>query len=477
MPEIQIFGGGAHAGRRVDIQDFMVVCPSAATFAQALDWTAEVYRVAGALMAEAGRLRGVADEGGYWPDFATNEEALETLLRAIERAGFRPGEQVAIALDVAASELGQGGIYQLGLEGRELRSEAMIELLLGWLERYPIVSIEDPLAEDDQAGFAAFTRVAGARCQVVADDLTVTDAARVRAAAEAKAANTLLIKPNQRGTLSETLAAWEAARAAGWGGIVSARSGETEDTTIVHLAIGWGVPQLKVGAFARSERMAKWNEALRIEEALGPNAKARPTVRILTPALYPGPPTDRAPGALRRTRWSRLPLSWSSVTERRDQGEGRSRRRLSATSAMSIRKRTRGQEAAMAKAIHMMVRVLDEQRAIDFYDRAFGMKIADRFDFDDFTLVYLRNPENDFEIELTVNKGRREPYQHGDGYGHVAFVVDDLDAEHRRFQELGLQPADIKEFHRNGGLMARFFFVQDPDGYKIEVLQRHGRYQ
>jgi lactoylglutathione lyase len=131
----------------------------------------------------------------------------------------------------------------------------------------------------------------------------------------------------------------------------------------------------------------------------------------------------------------------------------------------------------MAKAIHMMVRVLDEQRAIDFYDRAFGMRIADRFDFDDFTLVYLRSPDNDFEIELTVNKGRRELYQHGDGYGHVAFAVDDLDAEHRRFRELGLQPADIKEFHRDGGLMARFFFVQDPDGYKIEVLQRHGRYR
>ena len=158
LPEIQIFGGGAHAGRRVDIQDFMVVCPGAATFAQALDWTAEVYRVAGALMAEAGRLKGVADEGGYWPDFATNEEALEMLLRAIERAGLRPGEQVAIALDVAASEFGRGGIYKLGLEGRELHSEGMIDLLLGWLERYPIVSIEDPLAEDDPDGFAAFTR-------------------------------------------------------------------------------------------------------------------------------------------------------------------------------------------------------------------------------------------------------------------------------------------------------------------------------
>jgi lactoylglutathione lyase len=131
----------------------------------------------------------------------------------------------------------------------------------------------------------------------------------------------------------------------------------------------------------------------------------------------------------------------------------------------------------MAKAIHMMVRVLEEQRSLDFYDQAFGLKIADRFDFEDFTLVYLRNPENDFEVELTVNKGRSEPYQHGDGYGHIAFAVEDLDAEHRRFKELRLRPADIKEFHRDGGLMARFFFVQDPDGYKIEVLQRHGRYQ
>jgi lactoylglutathione lyase len=131
----------------------------------------------------------------------------------------------------------------------------------------------------------------------------------------------------------------------------------------------------------------------------------------------------------------------------------------------------------MAKAIHMMVRVRDEARSVAFYDRAFGLEIADRFDFDDFTLVYLRNPENDFEVELTVNRGRTEPYQHGDGYGHVAFVVDHLDAEHARFKEQGLNPADIKEFHRDGGLMARFFFVQDPDGYKIEVLQRHGRYR
>lgn len=131
----------------------------------------------------------------------------------------------------------------------------------------------------------------------------------------------------------------------------------------------------------------------------------------------------------------------------------------------------------MAKAIHMMVRVLDADRSIDFYNKAFGLEVADRFEFENFALVYLRNPENDFEIELTVNKSREEPYEHGEGYGHVAFAVDDLDAEHERFQSLGLAPKDIKEFKRDGGLMARFFFVEDPDGYKIEVLQRHGRYQ
>jgi enolase len=277
LPEIQIFGGGAHAGRRVDIQDFMVVCTGASSFAEALDWTAEVYLAAGRLMTEAGRLKGVADEGGYWPDFRTNEEALEMLLRAIERAGFAPAEQVAIALDVAASEFGRNGLYQLGLEGRELDSEGMIVLLMGWLERYPIVSIEDPLAEDDLDGFAAFTAAVGDRVQVVADDLTVTDAARVRDAATRGAANTLLVKPNQRGTLTEARAAFDAAQAAGWRTIASARSGETEDVTIVHLAVGWGAPQLKVGSFARSERMAKWNEALRIEEALGAGARlARP---------------------------------------------------------------------------------------------------------------------------------------------------------------------------------------------------------
>jgi enolase len=273
LPQIQIFGGGVHAGRRVDIQDFLVVCPSAANFAEALDRTARVYSAAGKLMAEAGTLAGVADEGGFWPAFASNEEALATLVRAIECAGFRPGEEVAIALDVAASEFGRGGRYRLALEGRELGTEEMMALLERWIARYPILSIEDPLAEDDAAGFVAFTRTVGATVQVVGDDFFVTDAARVREAAAAGAANAVLLKPNQRGTLSETLAAWRAAQEAGFGGIISARSGETEDVTIVHLAVGWGVGQLKVGSFARGERMAKWNEALRIEEALADRAR------------------------------------------------------------------------------------------------------------------------------------------------------------------------------------------------------------
>ena len=273
LPQVQIFGGGAHAGRRVDIQDFMIMCPGAESFAQAMEWTAEVYLTAGRMMAEAGSLAGVADEGGWWPAFSTNEQALDTLVRAIERAGFRAGEQVGIALDIAASEFGHDGRYKLALEDRELDSAGMIALLSGWVSRYPILSIEDPLAEDDAEGFAAFTRLHGKSLQIVGDDFLVSDAARVRAAAANGAANTVLLKPNQCGTLSETLDAREAAKQAGFAAIVSARSGETEDTTIVHLAVGWEVGQLKVGSFSRGERMAKWNEMLRLEEALGARAR------------------------------------------------------------------------------------------------------------------------------------------------------------------------------------------------------------
>jgi len=273
LPQIQILGGGAHAGRRVDIQDFMVCCPAATSFAQALDWTAEVYRAAGSIMKKAGKLAGVADEGGWWPAFDTNEEALDVLTRAIADAGFKAGAQVAIALDIAASEFGENGRYTLGLEKRELTSDGMIRMLVDWINRYPIASIEDPLSEDDPVGFAAFTKEVGHKVQIVGDDFLVSDAARVREAAKNGAANTVLLKPNQRGTLTETLDCWKAAQDVGYSAIVSARSGETEDVTIIHLAVGWGVGQFKVGSFARSERMAKWNEAIRIEEALGARAR------------------------------------------------------------------------------------------------------------------------------------------------------------------------------------------------------------
>ena len=273
LPEIQIFGGGAHAARRVDIQDFMVMCPGASSFAEALDWTAEIYRAAGTLMKKAGKLQGVADEGGYWPAFTSNEEALDTLLLAIEATGLRPRKDVAISLDVAASEFGGEGRYKLALESRQLDTGQMIDMLGRWLRTYPIVSIEDPVAEDDAEGFRAFTAAFGDRCQIIGDDFLVTNADRVRTASAERALTAVLIKPNQAGTITETRAALDAGRAAGFGTIVSARSGETEDVTIAHLAVGWDAGQLKVGSFSRSERMAKWNECLRIEESLGREAE------------------------------------------------------------------------------------------------------------------------------------------------------------------------------------------------------------
>lgn len=269
LPQIQIFGGGAHANRRVDIQDFMVIPVGATEYSEALDWTARVYAAAGRIMADAGNLAGVADEGGFWPNFNSNEAAVETLVRAIEKAGLTPGTDVAIAIDVAASTFGQGGIYQLGLERKRVDSDALSEMLLRWLERYPIVSVEDPMGEDDGAAFARFTRAAGPKVQVVGDDLLVTNASRISDAAAHSACNAVLIKPNQAGTLTETKLALDETRRVGYAPIVSARSGESEDTIIVHLAVGWGVPQLKVGAFARSERMAKWNEGLRLAEIVG----------------------------------------------------------------------------------------------------------------------------------------------------------------------------------------------------------------
>ena len=277
VPQIQIFGGGAHARGSVDVQDFMIICTGAGSFAEALEWTAQVYAAAGARLKKKGLLQGVADEGGYWPAFKTNEEALSELVGAIADAGFEPGVDVCIALDIAATQLYRNGRYHFALENRSLSAAELQALLLRWIERYPLVSIEDPFAEDDAEAMRAFTKAAPS-IQVVGDDFFVTSSDRVKAANGA--CNTVLLKPNQAGTLTETLACWQAAHEAGYRAIVSARSGETEDVSIVHLAVGWGVGQLKVGSFSRSERMAKWNEGLRIEESLGGRALPFPARKL-----------------------------------------------------------------------------------------------------------------------------------------------------------------------------------------------------
>ena len=264
LPEIQIFGGGAHAGRRVDIQDFLVMPVGAQTFDEALSVCADIYRLAGELMERRGSRHGVADEGGWWPDFRSNEEALEVLVAAIDRAGYRNGEAL-ISLDIAASEFGRGGRYRLGLESKEFDTAGWLEHLTAWIERYPIVSVEDPVAEDDPEGMRLFTAAMGGRIQVIGDDFLATNAARVERAVAEGCCNALLVKPNQAGTISETFRALQCAKGASWGTVISARSGETEDVLISHLAVGWDAGQLKVGSFARSERMAKWNEGLRIE--------------------------------------------------------------------------------------------------------------------------------------------------------------------------------------------------------------------
>lgn len=273
VPEIQIFGGGAHAGRRTDIQDFMVMVPGAESLRRAFEVTADVYRAAGRLMEEQNRLSGTADEGGWWPNFDSNEDGLSTLTKAIEKAGYRPGQDVFISLDIASSEFYRDGFYQLGLDEAKLDTDAMIEVVTGWCARYPILSIEDPVAQDHIEAMAKITGLIGKKVQVVGDDFLVTDAGRVARAVEAGACNCALIKVNQAGTVSRAYAALREAKKAGWAAIVSARSGETEDVSISHLSTGWDSGQFKVGSFARSERMAKWNELLRFEEEMGDSAQ------------------------------------------------------------------------------------------------------------------------------------------------------------------------------------------------------------
>ncbi len=265
-PMIQIFGGGRHADGSVDLQDFMVICPGATSFAQALEMTGEVYLAAQSIMRQRGQLHGLADEGGLWPAFATNEAALETLTRAIEMAGLSAPLDVAIALDVAASEFAHEGGYRLSLEDRTLSTGQWLDVLTQWCDAFPIVSIEDPAGENDTAGFVEITRRLGDRIQIVGDDYLTTNAASIGKAVSAGAGNTALLKVNQCGTVSELIAASNAARLAGWNTVQSGRSGESEDVSLAHLAVGLMSDQIKVGSMARSERTAKWNEMLRIEE-------------------------------------------------------------------------------------------------------------------------------------------------------------------------------------------------------------------
>lgn len=266
LPMIQIFGGGRHAGNRIDIQDYLVIALGRRSFAEAAEMTAEVYMAAAAAMAAAGKLNGIADEGGVWPDFTANEAGLEALTRAIEVAGLRAGTDMGIALDVAASSFFDNGRYLLALDDRRLDTAAMIDLLESWVGSYPIVSLEDPVAEDDDDGFVEITRRLGGKIQIIGDDYFATSADRIDRAARLGACNASLLKVNQCGTVTELIAAADATAKLGWNAIQSGRSGESEDVSLSHLAVGLGSQQIKVGSITRAERTAKWNEVIRIEE-------------------------------------------------------------------------------------------------------------------------------------------------------------------------------------------------------------------
>ena len=274
VPMMNTLNGGAHASNTVDFQEFMIVPVGAETFGDALRMGAEVFHALKKVLGKRKLATGVGDEGGFAPDLRDDEEALNVIIEAIQAAGYAPGKQIALALDVAASELYQDGAYVFKKSGGGKKdAEGMIELYRGWLDEYPIVSIEDGLAEDDWDGWAKLTSAIGERCQLVGDDIFVTNTERLARGIENGVANAILIKVNQIGTLSETLEAIEMARAAGYLSIISHRSGETEDTFIADLAVGTGVGQIKTGSASRTDRVAKYNQLLRIEEQLGSAAE------------------------------------------------------------------------------------------------------------------------------------------------------------------------------------------------------------
>jgi enolase len=273
VPLMNVLNGGKHADNNVDLQEFMIVPHGAPTFAEALRWGAEVFHALAAVLRKQKLSTAVGDEGGFAPNLSSNEDALRVLVEAISNAGYAPGRQISLALDPAASEFHADGVYTLAGEGgRRLDAAGMVEYYAGLCERYPIVSIEDGLAEDDWDGWALLTRRLGDRVQLVGDDLFVTSVARLTRGIEAHTANSILIKVNQIGTLTETLAAIDRAHRAGYTSVVSHRSGETEDVTIADLAVATNAGQIKTGSLSRTDRVAKYNQLLRIEEALGASA-------------------------------------------------------------------------------------------------------------------------------------------------------------------------------------------------------------
>ncbi len=272
-PLMNILNGGAHADNSVDLQEFMIVPAAAESFAEALRCGAEIFHALKKVLTQRGFATGVGDEGGFAPDLPSNEAALETILEAINNAGYRPGRDVWLALDVASSEFYEDGKYHLKSEGRSFDSAGFADYLANWVDQYPIISIEDGMAEDDWEGWIELTNKLGDRVQLVGDDLFVTNPTILREGIERGAANSILIKVNQIGTLTETLEAMRLAREAGYTNVVSHRSGETEDTTIAHIAVATQAGQIKTGSASRSDRVAKYNELLRIEERLGDRSR------------------------------------------------------------------------------------------------------------------------------------------------------------------------------------------------------------
>ncbi|NLJ84238.1 MAG: phosphopyruvate hydratase [Halanaerobiaceae bacterium] len=273
VPMMNILNGGEHADNNVDIQEFMIMPVGANSFAEALRMCAEIYHNLKAVLNEKGLNTGIGDEGGFAPDLASNEEAIAVIIEAIEKAGFKPGDEIVLALDVAATELYKDGKYHLEGEGKVLTAEEMVAYYEELINKYPIVSIEDGLSEDDWEGWKLMTERIGDRVQLVGDDLFVTNTERLVRGIEKGVANSILIKVNQIGSLTETIDAIEMAKKAGYTAVISHRSGETEDTTIADLAVALNAGQIKTGAPARSERVAKYNQLLRIEELLGEAAQ------------------------------------------------------------------------------------------------------------------------------------------------------------------------------------------------------------